>query len=139
MKKLYLILALLFLAIFPQLTKAESSLDRPSQLPTISLTEATAKIRQKETFYLFIGREDNVDAQLALQQLEEATTQTGQTVYFLDTKGIDSKKYKAFSKKYAIRSSAYLSYFSNRKQGTVYHNNWRAPLVDLTDFLKANA
>lgn len=106
----------------------------PTPLQGISLEEATTRIRKKEDFYLFIGHPDNVDAQLALEQLAKETA--NKPLYYLSVKGIDGKKYKAFSKKYSIRSHAYLARFANKQQVAVYHNNWKADASELMTFLQ---
>ncbi|MDQ0222232.1 hypothetical protein [Streptococcus moroccensis] len=79
---------------------------------------------------------DHVDAQLAKEQLLKVKDRVDKTIYHLDTKGISTKSYRAFSKKYAIRSTAYLSHFENRQQVSVYHNNWRADETDLIAYLE---
>ncbi|MFA9414036.1 MULTISPECIES: hypothetical protein [unclassified Streptococcus] len=111
----------------------------PSHQPIqeVNLDTVKAKIRARETFYLFIGRDDNVDAQLAMAQLHEAETASAPILY-LNVKGVNARSYKAFSKKYAIRSHAYIAKFSNRKQIAVYHNDWRADITQLLEFLTAN-
>lgn len=137
MKKLLLLLfSLLGLACCFSSAMAQS-LDTPSPQPIqeVSLDTVKAKIRAKETFYLFVGRDDNVDAQLALTQLTQASQDKQVTIYYLNLKGINSRAYKAFSKKYTIRSHAYLAKFSQRQQVAVYHNDWTTGEEDLTSFL----
>lgn len=137
MKKLLLLLfSLLGLTCCFSSAMAQN-LDTPSPQPIqeVSLDTVKAKIRAKETFYLFVGRDDNVDAQLALAQLNDLE-EASAPIYYLNLKGINSRAYKAFSKKYAIRSHAYLAKFSQRQQVAVYHNNWRADPSDLLSFLQ---
>lgn len=137
MKKIILLtLSLLSLGLaYPTFAQTESS-SLSSALPELKMEEVTTKIRKKEDFYLLVGRTDNVDAQLALEQLTEQAPQANKSVYFLNLKGIDSRKYKAFSKKYSIRSHAYLARFANKQQVAVYHNNWKADASELTSFLQ---
>lgn len=139
MKKCYALLGLLLLILLVRPVAAEETFaEQEGLIHRITLEEVKVKIKQKDHFYLFIGREDNVDAQLAMRQLAQASQKTGRPIYVLNTKGIDGRSYKAFSKKYAIRSHSYLSYFANRQQLSVYHNNWRADDSDLLAFLQGD-
>lgn len=139
MKIGYALWSLLLLALFARSVTAETiAAEQVPSFQQVTLATVKAKIKQKEEFYLFIGREDNVEAQLAIGQLAQASQETGKSIYYLNVKGIDGRSYKAFSKKYNIRSTSYLSYFANRQQLAVYHNNWRAPREDLLAFLQGN-
>lgn len=139
MKKILLLfISLLGLAGWGSSAMAQTiDTSNPQPIQEVNLDTVKAKIRAKETFYLFIGRDDNVDAQLALAQLHEAETASAPILY-LNVKGVNAQSYKAFSKKYAIRSHAYLAKFSNRKQIAVYHNDWRADITQLLEFLTTN-
>lgn len=139
MKKVIILVTILVSLIAVNGIRAEevsSPLPDRQELQQLSLDEVKHKIRQKESFYLFVGRLDNVDAQLAMGQLLQVQELSGKEVYFLDTKGIETKPYRAFSKKYAIRSMAYLSHFNNRQQVSVFHNNWRADISELLTYLE---
>ncbi|MGT2666830.1 hypothetical protein ACVRYP_05915 [Streptococcus rifensis] len=139
MKKVIILLTVLVSLISLKGIRAEESsspLPNGQELQQLSLNEVKLKIRQKESFYLFVGRMDNVNAQLAMAQLLQVQELTGKEVYHLDTKGIETRPYRAFSRKYAIRSAAYLSHFENRQQVSVYHNDWRADVTDLIAYLE---
>lgn len=137
MKKLILVaLSLLGLTCLVSSAMAQSP-TAPPGIQEISLETAKAKIRAKETFYLFVGRPDNLDSQQALPQLEAVQDSSSQPTYFLNTKGINSRAYKAFAKKYQIKSPAYLAKFSNRQQVAVYHNDWSQGSEDLTAFIQS--
>ncbi|MFC3928576.1 hypothetical protein ACVR05_01620 [Streptococcus caprae] len=127
MKKIILVVLSLSLALicFSLATSADSVTNLPSDgLPQLTITEVKAKISKKETFYLLVGREDNVDTQLAQRQVQEAQSSATKPIYFLSTKGMDSKTYKAFTRKYNIRIAAHLATFSDRKQTSVYDKEW---------------
>lgn len=136
MKKIILLtLSLLSLGLaYPAFAQTDST-SVSTALPELKLAEVTTKIRKKDDFYLFIGRTDNIEAQLALKLLTEQAPQAKRPIYFLNLKGIDSKKYKAFSKKYSIRSHAYLARFANKQQVAVFHNNWLEENPDSLAFL----
>lgn len=137
MKKLLLVaLSLLGLTCLVSSAMAQSP-TAPPGIQEISLETAKAKIRAKETFYLFVGRPDNLDSQQALPQLEAVQDSSPQPIYFLNTKGINSRAYKAFAKKYQIKSPAYLAKFSNRQQVAVYANDWTQGIEDLTAFIQS--
>lgn len=131
MKKLILLLLSLLTLGFVHSVSATTT----TTLPELQLKEVATKIRKKEDFYLFIGRTDNVEAQLALEQLTTQAPQANRPVYFLNLKGIDSRKYKAFSKKYSIRYHTYLARFANKQQAAVYPNDWKDS-SELTAFLQ---
>lgn len=137
MKKYIAAMLVICLTCLPSLVRAATYEEAVTSFERVSLAEVRTKIRQKESFYLFIGRSDNRDAQLAAEQLLEAKKVTGKSIVYLDTKGIDAKAYKSFSRTYAIKSMSYLAYFAARKQQAVYHNNWQADASELTDFLSA--
>lgn len=137
MKKLLLVaLSLLGLTCLVSSAMAQSP-TAPPGIQEISLETAKAKIRTKETFYLFVGRPDNLDSQQALPQLEAVQDSSPQPIYFLNTKGINSRAYKAFGKKYQIKSPAYLAKFSNRQQVAVYANDWTKGIENLTAFIQS--
>lgn len=134
MKKRYLWLlpVLLLVCLFRPATATTPSAD---QLKSVTLEEVKADIKAKKDFYLFVGRTDNRDAQLALAQLQEVSQTRGISIHFLDLKTVPSRSYKSFSKKYSIRSHAYLAHFSGGGQAAVYRNDWSQDVTGLIDFL----
>ncbi|WP_394405878.1 hypothetical protein [Streptococcus sp. 20-1249] len=58
------------------------------KIEPVTLEQVTAKIKQKEQFYLLVGRNDNHDFQVFLEQLEEEYSMQGKTFYHLSTKGL---------------------------------------------------
>lgn len=136
MKKACLILLTFLCCCLARPTLAKTDLSSiPPSLEEISITKASQKIRKKEDFFLFIGRTDNVETQKALKALTYQAPHSSRPVYFLNLKDVDSRKYKAFSKKYSIRSHAYLARFANKQQVAVYHNDWFREYSDLLAFL----
>lgn len=115
------LLSLLFLpccAVVSAETTSEphsTSTERINLIP-VSLDKVKTMIRQKETFYLYIGRQDFWQGTMAYQKVAQVATVSGQTVYYLDTKGIPTKAYKAFATKYRIKSPTYLAKFGQKQQ-----------------------
>lgn len=137
MKHLILLLSLLGMTWWVNPALAQTLTTTPNHLiQEANLDTIKAKIRANETFYLFVGRQDNRDAQLALVQLSQVTQKTGVPITYLDIRGINNKAYKAFSKKYSIRSHSYLAKFSKRQQIAVYHNDWSTGTEQLISFLQ---
>ena len=114
MKKIIILLGIL-LAVFAKSVSADGVTVEPS-VQTVTLSEVKEMIRQKEDFYLYIGRSDYWQADESYEKVVQAATQEEQTIYYLDTSGIDAKAYKSFAKKYQIKSVTYLAHFSQRKQ-----------------------
>ncbi|MER0123384.1 hypothetical protein ABPH35_07045 [Streptococcus sp. ZJ93] len=81
----------------------------------VSLDTVKAKIKSKETFILYIGREDNQLSQQFAPKLKQAARASQKNVYYLNTAGIDVKVYKSFARKYQIKTPSYLGTFGGRK------------------------
>lgn len=88
---------------------------KPS-LPTLSLEQVKLMIRQKETFFLYIGRQDLWRGGETYDKVAKVAERSGQKVYYLDTAGLAMKPYKSFAVKYRIKSPTYLALFGQKRQ-----------------------
>ncbi|TWS95453.1 hypothetical protein [Streptococcus sp. sy018] len=137
-KYLFLLLSCLTL-IFSQKVFADSLYQNYQEMiqayPKIELGEVKTKIRQKESFYLLIGRPDSDAALKFVPKLKQVTDTKELPIYYLETVGIDSKQYKAFSKKYQIKAPVYLGYFANKKQESRLENIEKVDVSAIENYL----
>lgn len=104
-------------------------------LPKLTQVEISQKIKAKESFYLFVGRPDNVDTQKALKRLSERS----ETIYYLNTKEAEKVSYRKFAKKYKIKSGAHLAHFKGKTQTNFLPNVASSTLEEIEQFFQLSA
>lgn len=116
MKHILLILAMLGLMVPVNHLAAQDLEPEQSHLQPISLEEVTQKMADKESFSLYVGREDSVATQKGKKILSSFLASKEQQVFYLDTRQIDHVAYRKYARRYKIRSTSYLAHFKGKKQ-----------------------